>query len=134
MKTRNIAASPEHSALVVKQVPTAQIGVKQGRLNVTERHDHDKDRFDPLLAEFVALGKQAAALDPARRSAMAAEFVAIRSEASGVLSQLLACCKHMDWHDERRRFLAMTLIFTSARGIDLLELDLLHLLDEILPT
>ncbi len=102
-------------------------------MNVTQ-HNHNTDQFEPLLAELVTLGKQAAALEPARRSAMSAELVAIRSKASGVISQLLACCKQMDMHDERRRFLAMTLIFTSARGIDLLEFDLLHLLDEILPT
>lgn len=103
-------------------------------MNVTQQHNHDTDQFEPLLAELVTLGKQAAAFEPARRSAMSAELVAIRSKASGVISQLLACCKQMDMHDERRRFLAMTLIFTSARGIDLLEFDLLHLLDEILPT
>ncbi len=73
-------------------------------------------------------------LEPERRSSTAEELLTIRSKASIVIDKLLACCRQMDHHDERRRFLAITLIFTSARGINLLDFNLLQLLDEILPT
>ncbi len=98
-----------------------------------QKHEQGKGQFELLLAEFVAIGKKAKALDAADGAHRANELTDLRSEATRILKELVDRCQEMDATNEWRPFLAIALIAATAEGSDLLGFDLLELMDRILP-
>jgi hypothetical protein len=125
------STGPEALGSTTSSCQGAQIGFRQGRI-VTERHDGSTERFELLLAEFLAVGKEASAPQVAGLAVI--ERRRAVEKARRIVDELVQCCHEMDSNDERRRFFAMTLIVSSALGSDLLGFNLLESLEDILLT